>query len=132
MPWWNVVFDKINIGDVLFTPGGGMSGHRKKPFKVLSKDIDRIIILSGKSPIPLEKGCFDAAERAFSENSFLWLRVASVHGNEPFESSVDKLVREATGSHLARGNYICSILEYCGLVRYRMRGNRKGIEATQG
>jgi hypothetical protein len=131
MPWWNVVFDKINIGDELFTPGGGMSGHRKKPFKVLSKDNERIIILSGKSPIPLEKGCFDAAERAFFENSLLWLRVASVHGNEPFESSMDKLVREATGSPLARGNYICSMLEHCGLVRYGLRGNRKVIELIQ-
>ena len=42
------------------------------------------------------------------------------------------LIREATGSELARGNYICSILEHCGLVRYSMRGNQKGIELESG
>lgn len=67
-------------------------------------------------------------EEAFITNPSLWLRIAALHDNEPFENSVDKVVREATGSQLARGNYISSILEHCGLVRYAMRGNKKGIE----
>ncbi|MCL5063433.1 MAG: hypothetical protein M1443_09605 [Nitrospirae bacterium] len=81
-----------------------------------------------ESDIKLERLCFDTIEDAFNNNHDLWLRVASSHDNEPFENSVDKLIRAATGSNLARGNYVCSILEKCGLVRYAMRGNRKGIK----
>jgi hypothetical protein len=128
MSWRDVILDKINIGDKLFTPGRGTEGARKKPFTILSKHPERIIILSGNSSVPLEKECFDIVEEAFSSNPLLWLRVASLHDNEAFENSVDKLVRDATGSQLARGNYICSILEHCGLARYSMRGNKKGIE----
>jgi hypothetical protein len=128
MDWWEVILNRINIRDELFTPGRGTEGARKKPFTILSKDPERIIILSGKFPIPVEKDCFEIVEKAFSDNPLLWLRVAALHDNEPFENSVDKLVRDATGSQLARGNYISSILEHCGLVRYVMRGNRKGVE----
>jgi hypothetical protein len=109
-------------------PGRGREGTRKKAFTVLVKESSKIIIKSGRSKIRLEEGLFEAVEGAFSKNPFLWLRVASLHGNEPFENSVDKLIREATGSQLARGNYLCSMLQCCGLVQYGMRGNRKGIE----
>jgi len=128
MGWWEVILEKINTRDKLFTPGRGPEGARKKPFTILSKDLESISILSGKSAILLEKDCFEVVEEAYSHNPLLWLRVASLRDNEPFENSVDKLVREATGSQLARGNYICAILEHCGLVRYAMRGNKKGIE----
>jgi hypothetical protein len=128
MGWWESILVKTEIGGRFFTPGKGPEKLGKKPFAVISKDSERLIILSGKSAIPLEKHCFEVVEEAFSHNPLIWLRVASLRDNEPFENSVDKLVREATGSQLARGNYICSILEHCGLVRYAMRGKKKGIE----
>jgi hypothetical protein len=132
MNWWEVILDKMNVGDGLLTPGRGIEGARKKPFEILSKSQDKIVILSGRFLITLEKECFETVEEEFSKNPLLWLRVASLHGNEPFENSVDKLIRERTGSKLARGNYICAILEHCGLARYEMRGNRRGIEVTPG
>ena len=128
MVWRDLILEGIDIRDKFYTPGRGLQGLRRKPFTILEIDSSKIIIGSGTSKIPLEKKCFDAAENAFSNNTLLWLRVAAVHDNEPFENSVDKVVRGATGSQLARGNYICSILEHCGLVRYAMRGNKKGIE----
>jgi len=130
MAWWDLILERVDVGDEIFTPGKGLQASRRKPFKIMSKSQSAIHIGSGKSMIPLERLCFDAVEKTFSENPLLWLRVASLHDNEPFENSLDKLVREATGSQLARGNYICSILEHCGLVRYTMRGNKKGIEAA--
>jgi hypothetical protein len=48
MSWWEVILDKINTRDKLFTPGRGPEGTRKKPFTILSKDLERIFILSGK------------------------------------------------------------------------------------
>ena len=128
MAWWEFVLETISVRDELFTPGRGLRGSRQKPFIIESMGPFEIIIASGESEIPLEKECFDVIEEAFIKNAFLWLRVAALHDNEPFENSVDKLVRDATGSQLARGNYICAILEHCGLVRYSMRGNKKGIE----
>jgi hypothetical protein len=128
MAWWVLILEKIDIGDKVYTPGRGVEGLRKKLFTILEIDSSKIIIGSGASKIPLEKKCFDAVENAFSNNTLLWLRVAALHDNEPFENSVDKLIRDETGSQLARGNYICSILEHCGLVRYAMQGNKKGIE----
>lgn len=132
MSWWDEIQEKINSGDVLYTPGRGLQRTGKKPFRIISKDLFKLIITSGASNIPLEKQCFDKIEEAFSGNPLLWLRVASLHDREALENSVDKLIREATGSQLARGNYICAILEYCELVRYSMSGNRKGIEWIQG
>jgi hypothetical protein len=128
MAWWELVLGKLNVGDELLTPGRGLQGSRRKSFKVIIKSLLSIHIVSGNSTIPLERLCFDTVEKAFSENPLLWLRVAALHESEPFENSVDKLVRDATGSRLARGNYICSILEHCGLLRYSMRGNRKVVE----
>lgn len=131
MAWWDVVLDKVNPGDKLFTPGRGLKGSRRKPFTIVSKDTSKIIIKSGGSKVHLEKTCFDVIEKVLSEDPSLWLRVASLHDSEPLEDSADKLIREATGSQLARGNYVCSILEYCGLARYSMHGNQKGIELTK-
>ena len=128
MPWWEIVLEKVLVGDELFTPGRGFQGSRSKPFKIKSKSSSTVHISSGNSTIPLERLCFDTVEKAFSQNPLLWLRVAALHDSEPFENSVDKLVRDATGSQLARANYMCSVLEHCGLVQYSMHGNKKGIE----
>jgi len=132
MAWWNLILAKVRVGNKLYTPGKGLQGLRRRTFIILEINSWKIIIGSGRAKIPLEKDCFDVVEKAFSENPLLWLRVAAVHDNEPFENSADKLVRDATGSQLARGNYICSILDRCGLVRYAMRGNKKGIELLKG
>lgn len=131
MDWWGLILEKIDPGDKLYTPGRGLQGLRRKLFTILEIDSSKITIRSGISEIQLEKKCFDVVENAFSINSLLWLRVAALHDSEPFENSVDKLVRDATGSQLARGNYICSIIEHCGLVRYAMQGNKKGIELSR-
>ncbi|MGD2125306.1 MAG: metallophosphoesterase [Desulfobacteraceae bacterium] len=128
MSWWELVLEKVHSGEVLFTPGRGMEGIRKSPFTIVAREPSRLIVSSGRSRIPLERECFEAVEKAFSSDPSIWLRAASKHGKEPLENSVEKLVREATGSQLARGNYLCSMLEKCGLVRYSMRGHRKGIE----
>jgi hypothetical protein len=96
MGWWQLILEKIDIGDKFYTPGRGLQGLRRKLFTILEIDSSKITIGSGSSEIPLEKKCFDAVENAFSINSLLWLRVASLHDNEPFENSVDKLVRDVT------------------------------------
>ena len=128
MRWWDLILKKIDLGDKLYTPGRGPQGLRRKLFTILKIDSSKITIGSGRAKVPLEKKSFDVVENAFANNSLLWLRAAALHDSEPFENSVDKLVRDATGSQLARGNYISSILEHCGLVRYAIRGNKKGIE----
>jgi len=94
MSWWEIVSGRLNPGDKLFTPGRGVQGLRKKPFSILSKNSWKIIIGSGSYPIPLEKLCFDTIEKAFHKNPPLWLRVASLHDNEPLENSADKLIRK--------------------------------------
>jgi hypothetical protein len=127
MLWWDIICAKLNVGDILLTPGKGMSGSRQKPFEIVLKGIDKINILSGKFKIPLERACFDSLEEAFHTNPHLLLRVASKHANEPFKDSADALIRNKTGSNLARGNYVCSILHNCGVVRYMMQGNQKCI-----
>ncbi len=128
MPWWNNILESINVGDILLTPGRGRAGTESSRFAIIEETEDGLKIRSGNSDIKLERLCFDVIENAFNNNPALWLRVASRKANEPFENSADKLIREATGSNLARGNYICSILKRCGLVKYAMRGNRKVIE----
>lgn len=127
MSWWKIVSEKVSEGDILFTPGRGMKGLNKQPFKITEKGADIIRILSGNFLIPLERRCFDTIEEAFKENPSLQLRVAALKENQPLEGSADKLIRNATGSQLARGNYVCSILEYCGLVQYKMKGSKKVI-----
>ncbi len=131
MAWWDTVISTVASGDVLLTPGRGIPPVGRKPFKIITKTSSQLTIASGKSKIRLEKVCFDAIEKAFDEKPYLWLRVASLHDNEPFENSVDQVIRQTTGSKLARGNYVCSILEYCGLALFSMRGNQKGIELAK-
>lgn len=128
MPWWNKILNCLSEGDVLFTPGRGLMSAHRSTFLIIKINDSRILIKSGKSTLSLERKCFDAIEEAFKNDPNLWLRVASIRANEPLENSADELIRTATGSSLARGNYVCSILEKCRLVRYAMRGNRKGIK----
>ena len=128
MEWWDVVYARVTVGDSLFTPGRGLDGgNKRKPFKVIEKRADKINVKSGAYLIPLDKACSDVIEEAFTDNPLLWLRVASIKEIPALRGSADELIRKRTGSNLARGNYVCSILEYCGLVRYAMEGNRKGI-----
>jgi len=128
MAWWDSAYKIINMGDVFYTPGRGMDGgNKKKPFSIISKEISKIIIRSGNSKVPLVKECFDVIEEALTNKKILWLRVASAHGSEAFENSADKLIRQATKSSLARGNYVCALLEHCGLVKYSMMVNKKVI-----
>ncbi|MDO9527966.1 MAG: hypothetical protein Q7J27_02270, partial [Syntrophales bacterium] len=127
MYWWKIVSEKVSGGNILFTPGRGMKGLNKKSFEITENSADIIRILSGESTIPLERECFNTIEEAFKENPSLQLRVAALRDNKPLEGSADELIRNATGSQLARGNYVCSILEYCGLVQYKMKGRKKVI-----
>lgn len=128
MKWWDVVYGTVTVGDSFLTPGRGLDGgNKRKPFKVIKKLIDRINVQSGAYLIPLDKACFDTIEEAFTDNPHLWLRVASIKEIPALRGSADELIRKRTSSNLARGNYVCSILEYCGLVRYVMEGSRKGI-----
>ena len=131
MRWWDVVSEKVKVGDVLSTPGRRIPALGQRPFEIISKDSSGITISSGKAEVSLESECFHAVEAAFSKDASLWLRGAARQGVEALENSADKVIREATGSRSARGNYVCSILEHCGLVRYSMRGNRKGIEVPE-
>lgn len=129
MFWWEIVCRDTNADDTLFTPGRGLDGgKKKKPFKIVSKDPNTIVVKSGRSYIPLDKGCFDVIEKTFNHNPCASLRVASLRENEPIPGSADELIRRETGSNLARANYVCSILEHCKLVRYAMVNNRKVIQ----
>ena len=131
MSWWNGVYEIIKESDLIYTPGSGLSGgNKKRPFWIHKKDPSKITIKSGKSDVPLIKECFDTIEDAFKNKKIQWLRVASSHSNVPFDESADQLIRESTQSKLARGNYVCAILEYCGLVKYSMLGNKKVIKLS--
>lgn len=130
MQWWNTIIDgNIKVGEELQTPGQGIdSGNRKKPFWIHSINTSKIVIISGKSFIPLENECFNVIEEAFANNRNLMLRCASVRDNEAFENSADLLIRQRTGSNLACANYVCSILEKSNLVKYIIKSNKKWIE----
>jgi len=128
MSWWKKIYENINCGDNYETPGKGIERIGRGIFEVIEIDIDKIIIRSGKSRIPLEESCFEVIKEFFNENPHGRLRIAAAHDNEPFMHSADMLIRERTGSQLARGNYVCSILENELLVCYVMQGNRKYIE----
>ena len=129
MLWWVKISKEIKAGDNLFTPGAGINGGgRQRIFTINSAMSSAIDISSGNVCIKLEKVCFDVIEEAFNDNLSLWLRCASTHTIEALDGSADKLIREKTNSQLARGNYVCSILEKCEIVKYSMRGNKKGIE----
>ncbi|MEJ5226826.1 hypothetical protein [Thermodesulfovibrio sp.] len=127
MSWWDEVIRRIKEGDEFLTPGRGLEGRNSSPFKIHRVSWNEIMVLSGRSIIPLEKVCFDVLEKAFNDEPELKLRVASVRATEPLEGSADKLIREATGSNLARANYVCAILEKYGFVTYVMDGNVKCI-----
>jgi len=87
-----------------------------------------MFIRSGQTKIALEKECFDAVEEALASKKYRWLRVAAIRANEAFENSADLLIRQRTHSSLARGNYVCALLEHCGLVKYSLMVNKKVIE----
>lgn len=128
MSWWDTVYKTVNVGDVLHTPGKGLDGgSKKRPFEILSKDKSKIIVGSGDAKVPSVKECFDTIEAALRSGNHRWLRVASTHDNEPFRDSADELIRKSTDSQLARGNYVCSILENRGLVKYSMIVKKKVI-----
>lgn len=124
--WWDRAIEKASVGSELLTPGRGVSGLGGKPFRITAVDSRRIVVESGRSSVPLDRKCFDVLQNVFYATPGLWLRVASSHG-EPFEGSADAVIREHTGSDLARANYICSILVHSQLVEYSMHGNQKGI-----
>lgn len=128
MSFWDEIISQIKVSQIFFTPGRGMEGRNRRPFEVKEIGKDIIIIKSGNSYLPLEKLCFDAVEEFFRNNPDSKLRVASLRSNEPLEGSADKIIREKTGSNLARGNYVCAILEKFGLVKYVMDGNIKYIK----
>lgn len=131
MSWWDIVCQKVNVRDELFTPGMGLdSGSKKRPFTIRSKDTSKIIIHSGNCNVPLDKKCFDVVEDALSGGHYHCLRVASLRSNEALDHSADKLIRRATKSNLARGNYVCALLEHCKLVKYAMQGKKKVIVLT--
>lgn len=102
MSWWNTVSSRLEIGDILFTPGKGKEGLRKRPFEIVSVTSVSIKILSSKSNISLERKCFDTIEAEYSRNPMLSLRVAALH-DRPLPNSADKLIREATDNNMARG-----------------------------
>lgn len=128
MSWWDEIIRRIRVGDEFHTPGIGLEGRNSSPFKIHKVTDNEITVISGRSPITIEKKCFDILEEAFNIKPQLKLRVASVRANEPLEGSADKLIRKATGSNLARANYVCAILEKYGFVTYVMDGNVKCIK----
>ena len=129
MSWWETLLSTIKPGDIVYTPGRGLDGgSKRRPFTVASIDAFKIDVLSGKSKVPLHRECFDVAEDALVNRKHAWLRVAALHSNDTFSDSLDQLIRSATKSELARGNYVCALLERCGLVKYSMQGRRKVIE----
>jgi hypothetical protein len=129
MSWWDIVCELVQHGDTLYTPGRGLQpGASKKPFTIISKDASKIEIKSGKSIVPLHKECFDIVESDMTTKSHLWLRVAALHDNIKLENSVDGLIRNKLESQLARGNYVCAILERCRIVKYAMQGSWKVVE----
>jgi hypothetical protein len=129
MSWWDTVHGAVKPGDVVYTPGRGLDGgSKKRPFTIASRDDSKIEVLTGHSKVPLHKECFDVAEDALVNRKHAWLRVAALHSNDTFSDSLDQLIRFATKSELARGNYVCALLERCGLVKYSMQGRRKVIE----
>jgi hypothetical protein len=127
MAWWVSITSMLSVGLSLRTPGRGMPPTRQGTFTIHSISPTEMIIESGQGQIILEKACFDIVEQAFIAKPTIRLRVASLHDNLPLPDSVDKLIRDATGSNLARGNYVSSILAYCNLVKYEMNGRQKVI-----
>lgn len=131
MVWWPSIISKLSAGLTLLTPGRGMPPTGQGTFTIYAINPTEIIIKSGQGQIILEKLCFDTVEQTFIADHAIRLRVASLHENSPLPDSVDKIVRDATGWNLARGNYISSILAYCNLANYAMNGRQKVIILSQ-
>ena len=55
MTWWNTVSSDVKVGDILRTPGLGMSGLRSGTFEIITKNNREITIESGESTISLPK-----------------------------------------------------------------------------
>jgi predicted RNase H-like HicB family nuclease len=127
MSWWQKIIENIREGEELFTPGRGVEGNHRKPFWVRQRNNGMIVVESGNTFIPLEKQCFDAIESALTEGRYPRLRIASLRQREPYHDSADRLIRDATGNNLARGNYVCAILIKIGVVYYVMQGRQKCI-----
>lgn len=127
MSWWDIVFKNVKIEEKFKTPGRGLYSLNAKDFKVIYKDSERLVILAGRSCIPLDKKCFDALEDTFKQQPNIKLRVSTVRQKEPEKNSADEIIRYKTGSNLPCANYICAILEKLNLVKYEMDGERKCI-----
>lgn len=132
MSWWEKIYNGSQVGDKFLTPGKGLGGgNRRRPFRIFAKDNSKIVIMSGNAKVPLHKECFDVVEDALTSRRHAWLRVAALHDNWELENSADKLIRQATASSLARGNYVCAVLEHFRIVQYTMVGRWKVIELVQ-
>jgi hypothetical protein len=128
MPWWNTVFNTLHQGQILQTPGRGLDGGgRQRDFLIYQIQSNKIFIISGSTRVLLTDECFNSIENYFIQYPLGFLRIASLHDNKAFDNSADQIIREATGSSLARGNYVCAILVYCELVHYSMQRGRKII-----
>lgn len=131
MSWWQRILETIEIGDEIYTPGRGMEGNRQRPFTIIDKDRESLIIKCGRSPNKIKRKCFDCIEGALEENNYLKLRISSVREREPLPNSCDKIIREEARVNLPIGNYVCAILEKIEVVKYVMDGRRKCIELTR-
>ncbi|MEJ2673439.1 MAG: hypothetical protein P8168_14840 [Deltaproteobacteria bacterium] len=89
MSWWEKIYARINVGDEFQTPGKGLEGAGRKQFKAIYKEADKIIILSGRSCLPLERPCIEAIEDAFNKKPYSKWRVSSLRDNQPYEDSAD-------------------------------------------
>lgn len=108
MSWWSTIVGKILLHGELWTPGTGVDGgDKRRPFYIDGINATEIVILSEEAAIKLERDCFDVIEAGFRANPDLSLRIASKVSMTPFPDSADALIREATGSQLALGNYVC-------------------------
>ena len=121
---------KINPGQVLLTPGRGIPPTRQRPFFVTNITSNYIDIQIGEAQtfnrLPMQM--FDAVEDFFRNNSTGRLRIAAEHTMTSTPGSVDEIVRSAVDFPRVIGNYVASILEAAGCVRYAMAGNRKYIQ----
>ena len=118
----------LSPGQILWTPGNGTPPKNQRAFRVLAVDQEGIRIdkLAGQIR-------FDWVEYALR-------MVMSWGGTVPIGSSQGIPAAPETlewGLHVSRGNftrtatYVAPILVHCGLARYVMMGDRKGITLTE-